>query len=414
MKIAVAGGLQIARTGSPVQQIMAANPVRTVALLGADSAGIRAELLVAEGDRVAAGASLWRDRKRPDLHFTAPAAGTVAAIHIGEKRRLTSLSIAVDGNERRRFDVPTHPDRQRMQSLLLASGLWPGFIARPFGRIPDPGSAADAIFVTTLDTQPLAADARVVLAGSEEDFARGVSCLKHLTDGPVFVCQDPGAPLVPTDEQVRCVEVAGVHPAGLAGTHINRLFPLSGQRTVWQINYQDVMAIGALLRSGEIAGERVIALAGPAIRRPRLVRVALGADLDDLVQGEMTEGAHQVVSGSLLDGRPSRYLRRHHWQVTVVPRPPAPAQPGWLARRVGRPKPPSIVSTAAIERALVLDLPLVPLLRALSVGDTETAARLGCRELLEEDLALVTYAAGATQDFGALLRTTLDALELAA
>lgn len=411
MKLVVRGGLQIAVTGSPIQQVLAANPVRTVGLLGADSPGTRAELLVAEGDRVAVGAPLWRDRKRPDLHFTAPVSGTVAAIHIGEKRRLTSLSVCVDGDERRRFDIPTQPDRQRTQSLLLASGLWPSFIARPFGRIPDPGSAADAIFVTALDTQPLAADARVVLAGGAEDFARGVACLKRLTDGPVFVCQGPGDHVVQAGGQVRCVEVSGVHPAGLAGTHVNRLFPLRGRRTVWQINYQDVMAIGTLLRTGELAGERVIALAGPGIRKPRLVRVALGADLDDLVHGEMTEGAHEIVSGSLLDGHPSRFLRRHHWQVSVVPRPPAPTQTGWFARHAGRLKPPSIVATAAIERALALDLPVMPLLRALSVGDSETAARLGCCELLEEDLALVTYAAGATQDFGALLRTTLDALE---
>ena len=167
------------------------------------------------------------------------------------------------------------------------------------------------------------------------------------------------------------------------------------------------MAIGTLLRTGELTGERVIALAGPGIRKPRLVRVALGADLDDLVHGEMTEGAHEIVSGSLLDGHPSRFLRRHHWQVSVVPRPPAPTQTGWFARHAGRLKPPSIVATAAIERALALDLPVMPLLRALSVGDSETAARLGCCELLEEDLALVTYAAGATQDFGALSRPVL-------
>lgn len=411
MKLVVDRGLQIELAGSPVQQVRAANPVRTVALLGADAPGVRADLLVAEGDRVALGAPLWRDSRRPDLHFTAPVSGTVAAIRIGEKRHLTSLSVAVGGDERRRFDLPAHPSRQGLQSLLLASGLWPSFVARPFGRIPDPGSAADAIFVMALDTQPLAADARVVLAGAEDDLARGVDGLTRLTDGPVFVCHAAGAPPVQSGAQVRCVEVAGAHPAGLAGTHVSRLFPLVGQRVVWQIHYQDVMAIGALLRTGELSGQRVVALAGPGVRAPRLVRVALGADLDDLVRGEMTEGPQEVVSGSLLDGRPSRYLRRHHWQVSVVPRPPAPRPSGWWARHARSLKPPSVVATAALERALALDLPVVPLLRALSVGDSDTAARLGCRELLEEDMALVTYASGAAQDFGALLRATLDTLE---
>ena len=411
MKLVIRGGLQIHCSGSPIQQILAANTIRTVGLLGADVPGIRVELLVSEGERVAVGSALFRDRRRPALCFTAPVAGMVRGISIGDKRHLDSLMIEVGGAERRRFDVSNRHDRARAQALLLDSGLWPSFVARPFGRIPDPCSAPDAIFVTAMDTQPLAADARAVLSGGDEDFARGLAMLRLLTDGTVFVCQSPGAPLVHSDDRTVCVEVAGAHPAGLPGCHVNRLFPLGGRRTVWQINYQDVMAIGTLLRCGELSGERVIALAGPGIRRPRLVRIALGADLEDLVQGELTDGTNQIVSGSPLAGRPSRFLGRHHWQVTALPRPMAAPQPGWIGRRLRRLKPPPIVASAALERALALDLPLMPLLRALSVGDTETAAALGCLELLEEDMALVTYASGATQDFAVLLRATLDALE---
>ncbi len=411
MKLIVKGGLQIVLPGAPTQQILPANAIRSVALLGADAPGVRAELMVSEGERVAAGTPLFRDRRRPQLQFTSPVSGTVAAIHLGPGRRLSSLQVAVDGNERKRFDVSAPSDRERTQALLLASGLWPGFIARPFGRIPDPGSAPDAIFVTALDTQPLAADARVVVAGGEADLGRGVACLKQLTDGPVFVCQAPGAAFVPDDEQIRCVEVVGLHPAGLAGTHVSRLFPLADQRCVWQINYQDVMAIGALLRTGEVVGERVVALAGPGILRPRLVRIAQGADLDDLLQGEMSEGPRQIVSGPPLGARPSRFLGRHHWQAGVAPQPQPAARPGWFARHAARLKPPAVVPTAALERALAIDVPVTALLRALSVGDSETAARLGCRDLLEEDMALLSYAAGAAQDFGLLLRTTLDVLE---
>ncbi|MFZ2652086.1 MAG: NADH:ubiquinone reductase (Na(+)-transporting) subunit A [Burkholderiaceae bacterium] len=414
MKLSIRAGLQIDLPGPPIQRIQPANAILTVGLLGTDLPGVRAELLVAEGERVAAGDALFRDRKRPQIRFTAPVAGTVRAIDLGEKRRLSSLAIAVDGSERRHFEIPTHPDREQTQALLLESGLWPSFTARPFGRIPDPGSTPDAIFVTALDTEPLAADARVVLADAMDDFARGVACLKPLTDGPVFVCQAPGSAFVAQDDRIRCVEVDGAHPAGLAGTHVNRLFPLHGRRSVWQVHYQDVMAIGALLRSGEITGERVVALAGAGIAQPRLVRVPGGADLEDLVRGEMTGGAMRIVSGSPLGGRPSRFLGRHHWQVSVTPRraaPLRPGRPGWFGRHARDLKPLSVIATAALEHALATDIPVMPLLRALSVGDTETAARLGCRELLEEDMALVGYATGATQDYAALLRATLDVLE---
>lgn len=411
MKLTIKAGLQVSLPGPPVQRVVPSNPIRTVGLLGTDLPGVRAELLVAEGERVAAGDALFRDRKRPRICFTAPVAGTVSAIDLGEMRRLSSVAIAVDGGDRRHFDIPARLDRGAAQALLLESGLWPSFTARPFGRIPDPGSAPDAVFVAALDTLPLAACAQVVLAEGRADFALGVTALKPLTDGPVFVCQAPGSAVVAQDDKVLCVEVAGPHPAGLVGTHVSRLFPLHGQRSVWQIHYQDVMAIGALLRSGEIAGERVIALAGEGVRQPRLVRLPSGADLEDLVRGEVTEAPMRVVSGSPLGGRPSRFLGRHHWQVSVIPRAAASPRASRLGRFAAPRKPPPVIATAALERALAADIPVMPLLRALSVGDTETAARLGCCELLEEDMALIGYATGAAQDFAALLRSTLDALE---
>jgi len=413
MKLNITGGFQIVVPGPPTQEIQAANTIREVGTPSMDLWGIRAEVLVSEGDTVAAGTALFRDRKRPQICFTASVAGTVSAISIGDQRRLNSLAITVGGGDHRQFKLPARADRELMQALLLESGLWPSFTARPFGRIPDPGSAPDAIFVTALDTQPLAADARVVLAEGREDFARGAVCLTPLTEGPVFVCQAPGEPLVHEDDRLRCVEVAGAHPAGLAGTHVNRLFPLHSGRTVWQIHYQDVMAIGALMRSGEVSGQRVIALAGEGVLRPRLVRVPRGADLEDLVRGEVTEGAMQIVSGSPLSGRPSRFLGRHHWQVTVLPRPAATARRGWLGQHARALKPASVIATAALDRSLALDIPVAPLVRAISVGDTETAARLGCLELLEEDMALITYTSGGAQDFASLLRETLDVLEAA-
>ena len=79
---------------------------------------------------------------------------------------------------------------------------------------------------------------------------------------------------------------AGPHPAGLPGTHIHFLDPVNAERTVWFIGYQDVMAFGALLRTGRIRTERVVSLAGPAWCKPRLVRTRLGACLDDLTEGQ--------------------------------------------------------------------------------------------------------------------------------
>lgn len=380
-------------------------------MLGADYPEMRAELLVEEGDLVPRGRALFRDWKRPDIVFTSPVSGKVTGTSLAGKRRLNSLTIALEGNDVRRFAIPPAPDREKAQQLLLESGMWPGFRARPFGRIPDPGSVPDAIFVTAIDTNPHAADANIVLAEQPEAFADGVGFLKLLTDGPVFVCQAPTEDLVEEDDQVRCVRFSGRHPAGLAGTHIDRLFPIIGKRRVWQINYQDVIILGLLLQTGELHAERVISLAGPAVKQPRLVKLPPGADLDELVAGELTEGEKHLLSGSAIAGRESRFLGRYSWQVTALHRPARAYHRHWfkLLERPARPKP--VIPTTALEHALGPDIPVMPLIRALSVGDAETAKDLGCLGLLEEDMALITYATGGAQDFAALLRMNLDALE---
>lgn len=413
MQITIGRGLAIPLRGRPEQRVSPGNRVRTIGLDGADYPDVRSEILVGEGDDVAAGTPVFRDRKRPDIQFAAPVAGTVERVVRGSRRRLASIKIRIGEREAVRFTIPATPDRRGAQQLLLESGLWTGFRARPFGRIPDPGSTPEAIFVTAIDTHPLAADPRVVLEGVCDAFARGVELLGLLTDGPVFVCQGPGKDLVRARPNIRCVQFAGPHPAGLPGTHIHRLLPVRPGRCVWQVHYQDVAAIGLLLATRRLAGERVISLAGPGVRQPRLVRVPAGSSLDELVKGELAEGGTQVLSGAAIAGRRSRFLGRHHWQVTVLSDDPARRRQGWLSSVLALRQTEPVIPSEALEQAFGLGRPIVPLLRALSVGDVETAARLGCLELLEEDLALATYASGGGQDFPALLRSALDSLEAA-
>ena len=68
-------------------------------------------------------------------------------------------------------------------------------------------------------------------------------------------------------------------------------------------NYQDVIAIGKLFTTGQLWTERVIALAGPVVEKPRLVRTRLGANLDELAAGQLQPGNNRLISGSVLGGR---------------------------------------------------------------------------------------------------------------
>ena len=288
----VGRGLDVEIGGTPVQHI---DEVRgatgSVALLSDDFVGQQLSPLVQVGDRVRLAEPLAVDLDRPRIHHTSPGAGVVREVLLGERRRLVSIVVDLDGDDEVRFDAtPTSAlaslDPEDVKERLVASGLWTALRARPFDRVPDPATSPRSVFVTATDTTPLSADAEVVLARDPEPFVDGLRVVAHLTRGPVFVCSRRGAALPIGDvDRVNLVEFAGPHPAGLVGTHVHRLDPVGPGRTVWHLGYQDVQAIGTLFTTGRVATERIVSLGGPMVARPRLIRTRLGACTDDLVCG---------------------------------------------------------------------------------------------------------------------------------
>jgi Na+-transporting NADH:ubiquinone oxidoreductase subunit A len=340
MPIRIVKGLDIPIAGAPEQVITDGARVTSVALLGNDYVGLRPAMRVKEGDRVKLGQPLFADRRHPEVVFTSPAAGVVSEINRGARRALLSVVVGVTGDEAEVF--PSWPDerltalrRDQVTEALLASGLWTALRTRPYGKLPDPRSTPRAIFVTALDTNPLAARPEVVISQCPRDFANGLTVVAHLTDGPVYVCQAPYVDL-PTGESERISVAAfsGPHPSGLVGTHIHFLDPVGARRTVWHLAYQDVIAIGKLFAQGRLWTERIVALAGPVVKWPRLIRTRLGADTDELTRGELTDADCRVISGSVLSGRraqrPEHYLGRFHQQVSVIAEGRSGQPRGWL------------------------------------------------------------------------------------
>ena len=290
-------------------------------------------MLVIEGDRVSVGDPLFFDKRDADVMYTAPATGTVASINRGDRRALLSVVIEIDPSVEESAQFPDlaaadlHTlSESRVCEALQSSGLWTAFRTRPFSRVPQSGSRPRSIFVTATDTNPLAADPGAVIKGRTSEFEKGLAVLARLTDGPVFLCTPrnwPGPRGNP--ERVKTIEFSGPHPAGLVGTHIHHLDPVGPDRTVWHIGYQDVLAIGVLFESGQIATERIVSLGGPAVTHPRLVSTRLGASIEELTAGELEQegSAVRVISGSVLSGRtasgPEAYLGRYHIQVSAVP-----------------------------------------------------------------------------------------------
>jgi Na+-transporting NADH:ubiquinone oxidoreductase subunit A len=70
-----------------------------------------------------------------------------------------------------------------------------------------------------------------------------------------------------------------------------------------------------------------------------------------------------------------------------------------------------MVPIGSYERVMPLDVLITPLLKALLVGDSETARLLGCLELEEEDLALCSFVCCSKYEFGPALRDMLASIE---
>jgi Na+-transporting NADH:ubiquinone oxidoreductase subunit A len=437
-------GLDIPISGPPAAAVHA-RPVSSVALLAADYPGIRPVLRVEEGQRVVLGQPLFEDRADPRLRFVSPGSGTVAAIHRGAKRVLQAVVVALEGDEEPTFpavdrgQLGTLP-RAAVQERMLEAGLWAALRSRPYGRVPPPDEMPHALFVTAMDTNPLAADPLVMIGEYGDDFADGVLALAALLEGNVYVCCTPGADLrLAEHPRVLVAEFSGPHPAGLPGTHIHAIAPVSANRKAWYVGYQDVIALGRLLTTGRISTERVVSLAGPAVTWPRLLRTRLGASIQELTRGETEPGECRVLSGSVLAGRATSdwasYLGRYHTQVTVLREGREREFLGWtmpgankfsvtrtflsgfLPKRLfplttsqlGSPR--AMIPIGGFERVVPLDLMPTQLLRAIAVGDTEMAQQLGCLELEEEDLALCSFVCPSKYDYGPLLRQALTRIE---
>jgi len=451
--IRIKRGLDLPLAGAPEQRIgTPAARVRRVALLGGDYPGMRPTLAVAEGDRVRRGQLLFEDKKTPGVRYTAPGAGTVAAIHRGERRFMLSVEIALDEtggpDDDERFDA--HPraalatlPREAVQAQLLAAGEWAALRTRPYGKVPVPGSVPAAIFVPLMDTQPLAPDPELIVAERLGDFRDGLALLARLTDGPVWVCRGEAGTLPSfagsAGDRIREERFAGPHPAGNPGTHIHHLEPVHAGKTVWVLGCQDVIAFGRLFTTGRLHTERVVALGGPQVTAPCLLRTRVGAHLDELTAGRLAAGDNRIVSGSVLNGRaahgPLAFLGRLHQQVSVLREGTERHLLGYLSPGRDRHSALNIyvsklmsglrlaatTSTNGSERAMVslgqyedvmpLDILATPLLRALVVGDTETAQALGALELVEEDLALCSYVCAGKYEYGPILRDNLERIE---
>ena len=441
--ITIKKGLDVPVVGAPQQVIHDGPSIKTVATLGEEFVGMRPTMFVKVGDSVKKGQALFEDKKNPGVKFTAQASGVVKEINRGEKRVLQSVVIEIGGNEQETFTRYAANElnsiaREDVVSNLVNSGLWTALRTRPFSKVPAIDSVPVAVFVSAMDTNPLAADPAVIIAEQSEAFVNGLSVLARLTDGEVFVSKAPGSDIA-VNSTATVNEFSGKHPAGLVGTHMHFLKPVSADNVAWHVGYQDVIAIGQLFTTGELDSRRVISLAGPAAKNPRLIRTTLGGSVAEITANEKLDGELRVVSGSLLLGSVASgvkgYLGRYHTQISLILEGrekefvgymyPGPNKFSVTRAYMGHffskklfnmttttnGSARAMVPIGNFERVMPLDILPTMLLRDLCAGDTDGAQQLGALELDEEDLALCTFVCPGKTDYGVILRDCLTTIE---
>lgn len=440
-------GLDIPISGEPEQVIYDGNATASVALLGSDYIGMKPTMLVKEGDTVTKGQALFEDKKNPGVFFTAPAAGTVTEINRGAKRALQSVVIQIDKDGKTtEFQHWKSEDLEilsadQVREVMQKSGMWTALRTRPYSKIPAIDASPAALFITAIDTAPNCADPVVVAKDHHGAFVDGLQVLSRLCSKKIYLCQKPGANFpIGKIENVVVAEFSGPHPAGLVGTHIHFLEPVSAQKTVWHINYQDVIALGYLFTTGALYNLRTIAIAGPQVKKPHLVTTLLGAKISDIVAGNLKDGESRLISGSVLNGTTAAgafdYLGRYHSQISAIkedfsrtvlhfvrPGLNMSSQLNVLFSAFNKKRKydmttqtngsmRAMVPVGYYENLIPMDMLPTQLLRSVITIDTDLAQQLGALELDEEDLALCTYVTSSKVDYGVALRKCLEKIEL--
>lgn len=152
----------------------------------------------------------------------------------GGRRALQSVVIELDESGAEESDYidlagcdPALLSAEKIRSALLSSGLWTVFRTRPYDKVPQSDAAPRSIFVTAIDTRPLAGNPEIVVAANQAAFSIGVRIVSRLTDGVVYLCTDSEWSVsFEKSEQIRHTRFSGPHPAGLPGTHIHHIDPV--------------------------------------------------------------------------------------------------------------------------------------------------------------------------------------------
>ncbi|WP_370391567.1 Na(+)-translocating NADH-quinone reductase subunit A [uncultured Winogradskyella sp.] len=399
------------------------------------------KLVAKEGTHIKAGETIFYNKDNEAMKFVSPVSGEVSEVKRGERRRILSIKITADKEQtyldHGAFDL--NSDAEAIKAHLLESGCWVFIKQRPYDVIANPNNTPKGIFISGYASAPLAADLDYVLSGKEAELQAAVTALSKLTDGAVHVSvgKNSQSPLATLDN-VTVHRVSGPHPSGNVGTLINKVDPINKGETVWTLNAQDLVIIGELLLTGKFNAERIVALAGSSVKKPRYFKTKIGAEVATMIydQGVEKDSNDRIISGNVLTGKqvgPDGYLDYYNNVITVIPEGDDYEFFGWnkpvfdkvsttraLTFSWLTPKKKydlntntngehrAFVVTGSYEEVFPLDIYPLQILKACMYKDLDEMEALGMYEVAPEDFALTEFICVSKQPHQKIIREGLD------
>ena len=438
--IKIKRGMDIKLEGAPSLDVHQANSPATFAVKPTDFKGLVPKMHVKQGDKVKAGDCLFADKKNDKICFTAPVSGEIAEVVRGDRRAILAVKILADSETAyKSFNTSGFVDKSREEvvELLLASGLWPFIVQRPYGLLADPSIAPKAIHVSGFDSAPLAADLSISLKGQEANLKTGFEILKKLTEGKVHlnVHATKDSSIYNSLEGVEKTIFSGPHPSGLVGVQINKIDPINKGDIVWTIKPQHVAFIGKFFETGNLDLEQTIVVAGSEIRKPAYYATRLGASVSELLMDNVSNDNVRVISGNVLTGTKiaqDGYLGYYDNQISVIPEGDHFEMLGWLLPSYPRPTLSSTfplfkffkktfkvntnphgehrayVVTGQYEKVMPMNIMPQQLIKSVMAKDLELMENLGIYEVIEEDMALCEFVCTSKIDVQRVLSEGLE------
>lgn len=445
--IKIKKGVDIKLVGAAENVIASLDRPGIFAIKPTDFHNLVPKLVVREGDQVKAGSVLFYDKYREAIKFTSPVSGEIAEVRRGEKRRILEIRILPDV-ESQSIDFgaadPVSLSRDQIIDKLMDSGLWPLIRQRPFSTIANPNDSPRDIFVSAINSAPLAADYNFICAGQQDLLQTGIDAVGKLTEGKIHFNishENARASSFTGLKGVQLNRFSGPHPVGNVGVQIHHINPIDKGDVVWYLSPQDLITIGRLFKEGRYNPERIIALAGSEVIEPKYYKTQIGASAEKLVKGKLKEGVNRIISGNVLTGSQideNGFLGFYDSEVSVIPEGYEPqffltegwlspgfhkfsnsrSFPSWLTpgkkyrlntNMNGEER--AFVMTGELDKVFPFDIFPLQLIKSIIINDIDMMEKLGIYEVDSEDFALCEFVCTSKIEIQEIVRNGLDLIQ---